>query len=168
MSTTASSTTKPTAIESAISEKLSRLYPSSYSIAKVPTSDSGTVTAGITVAEITEKDENHHHDQRDRQQQGELHVATDARMVWFDRRRGDLDGGWNRGLEHWQHRLDPAHGLDDVGTGLALDRHEDRPLLVKPTGNEIVLSAALIARPMSRTGQGRRFDSDHQVGILSG
>src|ERR1700730_10547194 len=51
ITTTASSTTKPTAIDNAISDRLSRLYPSSYSTAKVPINDNGTVTAGITVAQ---------------------------------------------------------------------------------------------------------------------
>ncbi len=49
--TMASSTTKPTAIVSAISERLSRLKPSTYITAKVPTSDNGTAIAGITVAQ---------------------------------------------------------------------------------------------------------------------
>ena len=38
--------------------------------------------------------------------------------------------------------VDPAHRLDDVGPGLALDRQEDRPLLVEPGGNQLVLSRA--------------------------
>jgi hypothetical protein len=48
--TMASSTTKPTASVSAISERLSRLKPSRYITAKVPTSDIGRARLGIAVA----------------------------------------------------------------------------------------------------------------------
>src|SRR4029450_12841471 len=49
--TIASSTTKPVEMVSAISDRLFRLKPSRYMTAKVPTSESGTATAGMTVAE---------------------------------------------------------------------------------------------------------------------
>ncbi len=49
--TIASSTTKPTHSVSAMSDRLSRLYPSPYMTAKVPTSDRGSARLGITVAE---------------------------------------------------------------------------------------------------------------------
>ena len=52
-----------------------------------------------------------------------------------------LIGGRNRGLKHRHHRLDPVHRLDDVGAGLALDRQDDRPLLVVPAGDQVVLAA---------------------------
>src|SRR5580658_11348443 len=48
--TIASSTTNPVEIVNAINDKLSRLKPSAYIAAKVPTSDSGTATLGIMVA----------------------------------------------------------------------------------------------------------------------
>ena len=48
--TMASSTTKPTASVSAMSERLSRLKPSRYITAKVPTSDIGSARLGIMVA----------------------------------------------------------------------------------------------------------------------
>ena len=48
--TTASSTTKPVAMVSAISERLSMLYPSKYIGPKVPKMDSGRTAAGISVA----------------------------------------------------------------------------------------------------------------------
>ena len=50
MTTIASSTTKPVAIVRLISDKLSRLYPSRYMAPNVPISDTGTATAGISVA----------------------------------------------------------------------------------------------------------------------
>jgi len=48
--TTASSTTKPVAIVSAMSDRLLREKPSAYITAKVPTIDTGTVTPGMKVA----------------------------------------------------------------------------------------------------------------------
>ncbi|MNP30515.1 hypothetical protein D3C76_1235900 [compost metagenome] len=48
--TMASSTTKPVAMVSAISERLFRLKPHRYIAAKEPISDTGTATAGISVA----------------------------------------------------------------------------------------------------------------------
>ena len=50
ITTIASSTTKPVAIVSAISERLSRLKPNSYMMASAPTSDSGTDRLGMIVA----------------------------------------------------------------------------------------------------------------------
>ncbi len=49
--TIASSTTKPTAIVSAIKDRLSRLNPSRYIAPAVATSASGTVTLGMMVAQ---------------------------------------------------------------------------------------------------------------------
>src|SRR2546428_12934767 len=49
--TMASSTTKPVEMVKAIKERLSRLYPSRYITPKVPTSDKGTATLGIMVAD---------------------------------------------------------------------------------------------------------------------
>ncbi len=46
----ASSTTKPLAIASAISDRLSSEKPNRYITAQVPISDTGTATAGINVA----------------------------------------------------------------------------------------------------------------------
>ena len=50
ITTIASSTTNPVEIVSAISDRLSRLYPHRYITANVPTSDVGTATAGISTA----------------------------------------------------------------------------------------------------------------------
>ena len=50
--TIASSTTKPTESVSAISDMLSRLYPSMYITMNVPTSEAGSARLGISVAEM--------------------------------------------------------------------------------------------------------------------
>src|SRR5208282_4860857 len=91
--------------------------------------------------EITQEDEDHHYDQRNRQQQRELHVRYRcADSLGAVGNNIYLDGGRDRGLQHRKHRFDPAHRLDDVGSWLALDRQDDRPLLVEPAGNQLVLS----------------------------
>ena len=58
MTTIASSTTNPVQIVSAISERLSRLYPSRYMMPKVPISESGTTTPGINVARRLRRNRN--------------------------------------------------------------------------------------------------------------
>ena len=66
----------------------------------------------------------------------------------------DLDRRRDRGLQHRQHRLDPVDRLDDIGAGLALDGQDDRPLLVVPAGDQIVLRRRRSAWPMSRMRTG--------------
>src|SRR6185437_891559 len=56
--TIASSTTNPVAMVSAISDRLSRENPSKYMTAKVPTSESGTATNGMTVARTLRRNRN--------------------------------------------------------------------------------------------------------------
>src|SRR5580692_9821041 len=56
--TIASSTTKPEAMVSAISDRLSRLKPSSAMMAKVATIDTGRTTLGITVAQSLRRNRN--------------------------------------------------------------------------------------------------------------
>ncbi len=76
ITTIASSTTKPVAMVSAISVRLLIEKPARYMTPNVPTSDSGTATLGMSVAgSVAQEQEDHHHDQRDGEQQLELHVA---------------------------------------------------------------------------------------------
>src|SRR5271167_43407 len=56
--TIASSTTNPTAIVSAISDRLSRLKLNTYIIATVPRSARGTVTPGMMVAQALRRNRN--------------------------------------------------------------------------------------------------------------
>ena len=82
--TMASSTTKPVAIVSAISERLSRLKPSRYIAPNVPISDTGTATVGMSAgARIAQEDEHHHDDEHDRDDQRALDVVQRG----ADRRR---------------------------------------------------------------------------------
>ena len=55
ITTMASSTTNPVEIVRAISERLSIVYPTRYITPNVPTSDSGTATLGMTVAQTLRK-----------------------------------------------------------------------------------------------------------------
>src|SRR5476649_1506125 len=56
--TMASSTTNPTAIVSAINDRLSKLKFSTYIMATVPSSASGTVTPGMMVAQALRRNRN--------------------------------------------------------------------------------------------------------------
>jgi hypothetical protein len=58
ITTTASSTTKPVAMVSAISDRLFRLNPSRCMTAKLPASDTGTTTAGMSVARALRRNRN--------------------------------------------------------------------------------------------------------------
>ena len=96
--TMASSTTKPVEMVSAISDRLSRLKPSRYITASVPTSDSGTDRLGMMVAgrlrrnrKITSTT------RRDREHQLELHVGDRGAD-----RRGAV--GQHRDIDRRRHR----------------------------------------------------------------
>ena len=97
--TMASSTTNPVAIVRAIRLRLSRLYPSRYMTANVPTSDTGTATLGISVARQSRRKTEHDGDhQPDRDQQRDFDVADAGpdgrRAVHADRQRhGGRDAG---------------------------------------------------------------------------
>src|SRR5437762_5791852 len=58
MTTMASSTTKPVDMVSAMSDRLSRLYRPRYMTPKVPMSESGTATLGMTVAQTFRRNAN--------------------------------------------------------------------------------------------------------------
>ena len=111
----------------------------------------------------------HHYDERNRQQQRELYVfdrgPDGLGTVGNDR---NLDGGGYRRLEHRHHRLDPVHRLDDVGSGLTLDRQQDRPLLVVPGGNQLVLAGADCAADIAYADRRPVAIGDDQVGVLIG
>jgi len=64
----------------------------------VPISDSGTVTAGMMVAQKLRRNGSHHHHQRDREQQRDMHVGAEARMVSSDRNVLTLMAA---GIEAW-------------------------------------------------------------------
>ena len=109
----------------------------------MPTSDNGTVTAGISVARTFRRNRKITITTRPTlSSKRELHVgdrsANGLGAVGQDR---DLDRRRDRGFELRQRRLDPVDGLDHVGAGLPLDGEDDRALLVVPTGEQVVLRA---------------------------
>jgi hypothetical protein len=125
--TIASSTTKPTEIVSAISERLSRLKPTRYMTAAVPSSASGTVTLGISVAGTLRR-------------KTKITITTsaivsisvnstsctEARIVCVRSIEDvDLDGRRDRGLELRQRGLDRVDRLDHVGARLLGDHEHD-------------------------------------------
>ena len=83
--------------------------------------------------ETAQEDEDHHHDQRDGQQQRELHVldrgADGLGAVADDL---DLDRRRDRCDQPRQRRLDLVDGLDDVGAGLLEHDQEHAALAVGP------------------------------------
>ena len=141
--TIASSTTKPVEMVSAISVRLLRLNPAKYIAANVPTSESGTATAGNQRGrEPPEEQEDHRHDQRDRQHQLELHIGNRG----SDRRRaisenGDVDRRRQRVRELRQERLDAIDDGDGVRGRLALHVHDDGRRRVHPGGLAHVFDA---------------------------
>ena len=75
ITTIASSTTKPVATVSAISDRLSRLKPKAYMIASAPTSDNGTDRLGMIVAgNVAQEQEDHQDHEADRERELELDV----------------------------------------------------------------------------------------------
>ena len=119
--------------------------------------------------EIAQEYEDDHDDECYRQQQRELHVgdrcADGLRAIGND---VDLDGGRDRGLEHRHHRLDPVHGLDDVGAGLTLDRENDGRLVVVPAGDQLVLSRADSAADIAYADRRSVAVGYHEVGVFVG
>ena len=136
ITTMASSTTKPLAMASAISDRLSSEKPHRYMMAQVPMSETGTATAGMSVARtlrrkmkttamtsttemISVRSISRHRGadgQRAVENRDQMLAARDGRL---QRRK--------RGL----HRI---HGRDNVGAGLAENDHVDGGLAVEKAG----------------------------------
>ena len=99
--TMASSTTKPTDRVSASRDRLSRLKPSAYMTAKVPTTEIGKAKAGITVAEALRRNSRITSTTR---QPASIRVNCTSSTDWLDGnaavvQHGQLDRGGQLGLE---------------------------------------------------------------------
>ena len=111
--TMASSTTKPVAMVSAISDRLSRLKPSRYITPNVPSSETGTATAGIRVARAVAQEDEHHQDHQQRSAISSVRSTScsEARMVVVRSiaTSRSIVGGIER-LQLRQQRLDAVDG----------------------------------------------------------
>ena len=120
--TMASSTTKPVEMVSAISDRLFRLKPSRYMTPNVPTSESGTATAGIIVAAALRR-------KRKITSTTSATASTSSNCTSSHRRAdGRRAVGEHRDVDRGgsapqlrQQPLDAVDHLDDVRAGLALD-----------------------------------------------
>src|SRR6516225_9554863 len=112
--TMASSTTKPTAMVSAISDKLSRLKLNMYIAAHEPSSASGTVMLGMTVAQKLRRNSRTTSTTRAMvSARVNWTSCTEARMVVVRSRMvSTLTAGGNPGGELRQLRLDLVDRVD--------------------------------------------------------
>ena len=125
--TMASSTTKPVAMVSAMSERLSRLKPAKYMMPKEAISDSGSVTPATMVALSVRRNKSTTITTRTTLSiERVLHIphgrADGACAVCDDLR---LYARRKRGLKLGQDFLDAVHGADNVRARLALDVDND-------------------------------------------
>src|SRR6476661_5716258 len=114
ITTIASSTTKPVETVSAISERLSSVYPTTYITPKVPSRDSGTTTPGIIVAHMLRRKINTKDDQHNRNQQRYFNVvnrcANRSGAVLFYKQ---VHGWRHRRLQLVEHGADAVHRIDN-------------------------------------------------------
>src|SRR3954454_9953321 len=175
--TMASSTTKPVATTSAISDRLLRLKPKRYMAASVPTSESGTDRLGITVAgRLRRKTKITATTSPTASASSICTSRTEARIVTVrsvsgstsaagGRGRLDVDGGRQRRLQLGQDRLDPVHDVDDVGPGLALDVQDDRRRAVLPRPDPLVLGTLDHLRHVAQQHRRPVAVGDDRVGV---
>ncbi len=130
--TMASSTTNPVEMASAMSERLSTLYPSRNMAAKVPMMDAGTAIRGISVARNSRRNRKTTRPTRatDRRSVRSM-SATEARMVWrLVEPDAHDDGRIDARMQLRQRRVDPVDRGDDVGARLAEDDEQGGPAAV--------------------------------------
>ncbi len=136
ITTIASSTTKPLAIASAMSDRLSSEKPARYMMAQVPISETGTATAGMNVARTLRRKTKTTPITSNTEMISVRSISdTEARMVSVRSRivircspRGIV------ACSDGMAAFDQIHGRDDVGARLAEDDHVDRGLAVEEAG----------------------------------
>ncbi len=134
--TMASSTTKPVATVSAISDRLSRLYPSKYMAPNVPISEIGTATAGNDAGARAAQEEKHHqrHQASPRSPACARRRFSDERMVTV--RSETTSTSMSCGIDavsSGSSACDPVDRVDDVGARLAIEDHSTEGLpLARP------------------------------------
>ncbi len=170
ITTIASSTTKPVAIVSAISERLSRLKSNSYMIASAPTSDSGTDRLGMIVAGMLRRNRKITSTTSPTASDSSNSTSsTEARIVVVRSVSGVISiDARQRGRQLRQQLLDAVDDLDDVGAGLALDVDDERRRRVHPGGELVVLGADLDRRDVAQPDRRAVAIGDDGVEIIVG
>ena len=166
--TMASSTTKPVEITSAISVRLLIEKPASDITPKVPTSDSGTATAGISVAGTLRRNTKITATTSAIASSSSICASrTEARIVVVrSREHAHVDRAGQRGLQLRQHRLHAVDRLDHVGAGLALHVEDDRGRVVGPRRQTHVLRVVDQRRDVAQPHRVAVLVGEHQVGVL--
>ena len=143
--TIASSTTKPTESVSAISERLSRLYPSWYITANVATIEAGSARLGMIVAETFLRKMKITATTRPTVSSSvSLTSATDSRIATERslNTSNEMVGG-QLGAERRQKRLDRVDHGHDVRARLLLNPQINRALALEPADRLVVLDAVV-------------------------
>ena len=138
---------------------------------KVPTSETGTATLGIDRGRnVSQKQENRHHDEGDGEQERKFHVAhrgADRRGAVGE--NGNINRRGQVGLDLRQKLFDAVNDLDDVRAGLALDVDDDRRRLVHPRRE---LRVFHVVNHVRHVGQNHRrailIRDDERAVILAG
>ena len=144
MTTIASSTTNPVEIVSAISERLSMLYPSRYIRQKCRSARAARRRLGSPLSEIPQEEEHDENDQPDGDHQREFQSAIEARIVVV---RSIITvksiAGEIEALSCGSKRANTIHGVDDVGAGLPEDNDQHGGFAVRQTRIAQVLDGVL-------------------------
>ena len=134
--TIASSTTKPVATVSAINDRLSRVYPSRYMAAKVPAMETGTATAGISVARALRRNRKTTPVTRptatSKRHFGVVQTGADRNRAVHGGEQVDVPRHGRQQMR--DRRLHAVHGIDDVGAGLAKHDRQNRRLALRNPG----------------------------------
>ena len=168
--TIASSTTKPVATVSAISERLSSEKPANDITPNVPSSDSGTATLGMIVAHSRRRNTKITAITRQIVRTSVNSTScTDARIVTVrSENTSSLHVGRQHRLQVGQDRADALDGLDDVRAGLAADVEQHRGLAVRPRGELVVLDAVDDLRDIGQPHRRAVLVADDRRAVLRG
>ena len=148
--TMASSTTKPTDSVSASSVMLLMEKPKTYIAAQVPTSDTGTASAGMIVAETFRRNRKITMITRQMAIASVSCTSATASRIEIERSNSGciwIAGGTCARIAGSLSRT-MVDDLDGVGVGLALDRQHDGAGIVEPARDLVVLDAVDHARDL--------------------
>ena len=143
--TIASSTTRPVATISAISERLLSEKPQRYITAQLPMRATGTAVTGIiaarTLARNSSDDQDHEADRDEQRVAGLVQRRADGRRPIAG--HVERDAGGQEGPQGGQLGGHAVHGGDDVGLRLTADDEQDGRLVVEVPGVVAILDAVV-------------------------